>query len=559
MTAVLYALLAAVVVLIIAAIRFFRRATQDISLVRTGLGGTKVAIGGGLIHVPLLHNLTRVSMNTMRLELARTHDKALITGDRMRADVVAEFYVRVRPERDAVALAAQTLGSRTLDPSELKALVEGKFVDALRSVAAEKTMEELHANRRAFARAVTEQLAESLGKNGLELESVSITALDQTSIEYFNPSNAFDAEGLTRLTEQIEQRKKKRNDIEQDTSIAVQRKTLETEKTRLQLEQESEYARLQQQHDIAERRASQQSEIAEHEARSRLQSEQSRQHADYEVERQRIDQDRLLAEQREQVQSAVEIIRMRGIQEQAHQELEQNRILAELERGRSELELDRERVITAREMESAERDKAIELIKAAREAEREGEYRRILARIRRELVEMESEERTLSAQAEAEAARLAAEGDLARRRSEAEGTKLLNAARNELSEGQTAAELRRRLIEALPEIISASAEPIKSVDSIRVAKIDGLTHPASTRQGNGSAGSGSETSRGGLGQELLSAMLEYRAQAPIIDSLLREVGLDATGTTLQPDDHGASGDRKNEGAPTGKGQKPKDS
>jgi len=539
MTAVVFILVVAALVVVVAAIRFYRRATQDVSLVRTGLGGTCVVIGGGLVHVPLFHNLTRVNMNTMRLELARTHDKALITGDRMRADVVAEFYVRVRPERDAVALAAQTLGSRTMDPAELKGLVEGKFVDALRSVAAERSMEELHTSRRAFAREVADQLAESLDKNGLELESVSITALDQTSIEYFNPSNAFDAEGLTRLTEQIEQRKKKRNDIEQDTAIAVQRKTLETEKMRLQIEEESEYARLQQQHDIAARRAEQQARIADHEARSRLQSEQARQRSDYEVEAQRIEHDRQIQEQHERELCTVELTRMQAIQQQAEQEMEQNRVLAELERGRSELELDRERVITAREVEAAERDKAIELIKAAREAEREGEYRRILARIRRELVEIESEERTLSAQAEAEATRLTAEGDLARRRSEAEGTRLFNAARNELSEGQTAADLRRALIDALPAIITASAEPIKSVDSIRVAKVDGLTH---NRPGNGPpAQGGNGATGGGLGHELLSAMLEYRAQAPLIDALLREVGLDATGTRLQPDLSSGSG------------------
>ena len=35
---------------------------------------------------------------------------------------------------------------------------------------------------------------------------------DQADMKMFNPSNAFDAEGLTRLTEEIETRKKKRSD-----------------------------------------------------------------------------------------------------------------------------------------------------------------------------------------------------------------------------------------------------------------------------------------------------------------------------------------------------------
>lgn len=70
-------------------------------------------------------------------------------------------------------------------------------------------------------------MTESLALDGLELESVSLTSLDQTDIKLFNASNTFsDAEGLTRLTEQIGSRKKKRNDIEKDTEVAIRAKNL---------------------------------------------------------------------------------------------------------------------------------------------------------------------------------------------------------------------------------------------------------------------------------------------------------------------------------------------
>jgi hypothetical protein len=72
--------------------------------------------------------------------VSRGRNKALITKDRMRVDVVSEFYVRVQAQTDAIAAAAQMLGQRTLEPQTLKELVEGKFVDALRTVAAEMTM-----------------------------------------------------------------------------------------------------------------------------------------------------------------------------------------------------------------------------------------------------------------------------------------------------------------------------------------------------------------------------------------------------------------------------------
>src|SRR5262249_60523014 len=81
-------------------------------------------------------------------------------------------------------------------------------------------------------------------QNGLELETVSLTQLDQTAMEFFNPSNAFDAEGLTRLTETIETRKKKRNDIEQDTMIQIRNKNLDTERQALDIDRELGYARL---------------------------------------------------------------------------------------------------------------------------------------------------------------------------------------------------------------------------------------------------------------------------------------------------------------------------
>ncbi|CAM5225794.1 hypothetical protein ALON55S_01717 [Alishewanella longhuensis] len=78
-----------------------------------------------------------------------------------------------------------------------------------------------------FVQKVQHVVSEDLLKNGLELESVSLTGLDQTAFEHFNPQNAFDAEGLTKLTQAIESRRKIRNDIEQETDLAIKTKNLE--------------------------------------------------------------------------------------------------------------------------------------------------------------------------------------------------------------------------------------------------------------------------------------------------------------------------------------------
>ena len=246
--------------------RLYKRATKEVSFVRTGFRGEKVIMNGGALVLPVLHEIIPVNMNTLRLEVRRANEQALITRDRMRADVTAEFYVRVKPTADAIANAAQTLGLKTMNPQELKELVEGKFVDALRSVAAEMAMEELHEKRVDFVQKVQHVVSEDLLKNGLELESVSLTGLDQTAFEHFNPQNAFDAEGLTKLTETIEDRRRKRNHIEQDADLAIKTKNLEAEQARLQIIREEEYAKLQQEREIAIRRAEQLAEIASQEA-----------------------------------------------------------------------------------------------------------------------------------------------------------------------------------------------------------------------------------------------------------------------------------------------------
>ena len=123
--------------------RLYRRASAEQAFVRTGLGGQKVVMSGGAIVMPIFHEIIPINMNTLKLEVSRSTVDSLITKDRMRVDVMAEFYVRVKPTGESIATAAQTLGRKTMSPQELKDLVEGKFVDSLRAVAAEMAMEEL--------------------------------------------------------------------------------------------------------------------------------------------------------------------------------------------------------------------------------------------------------------------------------------------------------------------------------------------------------------------------------------------------------------------------------
>src|ERR1700719_3924652 len=290
-----------VAVIVIAIVVYFvnwlyRRSSKEVSCVRTGLFGEKVVINSGAFVLPFIHEVTPVNMNVLRMQVVRNRDGALITKDRMRVDIESEFYVRVPPTREAVTIAAATLGRRTMNVAELDALLSGKLVSALRAVASEMTMEEMHERRGEYVTRVKESALEGLKQNGLELESVAITDLDQTDLEFFNPSNRFDAEGLTKLIEDIEARRKLRNDIEQDSMILI--RNLEAEKQALEIDRESETARLNQERDIEVRRAVQRAELARERSLRDTEAEQAQIAGREEVEKTRISHERTLAEAR---------------------------------------------------------------------------------------------------------------------------------------------------------------------------------------------------------------------------------------------------------------------
>jgi uncharacterized membrane protein YqiK len=298
----------------------YRRTSKETAFVRTGFLGEKVVIDAGAFVWPIIHNVTLVNMNTLQLEVRRGAENALITRDRMRVDVVADFYVRVRKSQDAVSIAATTLGQRTLHQEQLHGLLQGKFISALREVAASMELEEIHEQRSTYVARVKESAHQALAENGLELESVAIVDIDQTGLEYFNPSNRFDAEGLTKLIDEIESRRKIRNDIEQDTAIKIRNRNLETEKRSLEIELESEMARLQQQRDIEANRAAQAASIAREQAEKDAESKAAEISAAETVEKSRITQERAVSEAR--IKSEIQVRKL---------ELEQRKQIEEAE------------------------------------------------------------------------------------------------------------------------------------------------------------------------------------------------------------------------------------
>ena len=648
----------------------YQRSSKEVSFVRTGLGGEKVVLSGGALVLPIVHNVTLVGMKTLRLEVRRSGSAAFITKDRMRVEVVADFYLRVRPDRESVAAAAQSLGGRTMDAEALKELVQGRFVDALGSVAARMAMDEMQEERGKYVNAVKELVENVLTHNGLEMEAVSLTGLDQADIGVFNPSNAFDAEGLTLLTEQIETRKKRRNDIEQDTLIQIRNKNLETEKLSLQIDKESHYARLSQEQEISVRRARQRAEIATDRAARTQEAEQAEIHAEEEVEKARILKEKAVeaeaalrearlteeieerrkhrnaveketairiwqknleaekhyldieketeflrntqkreiavhrAEQqaettreraereraaeeaeiraREEVEvtriaqgKVLELERIRQAEETGRLDIQRRRILAveEKDRAIAVAEKAREEIDTlvtveearareaeavektalVRETETAERKKKIELILASLQAERESLIMTVLAEAEKGV----AEERAEADRFQSLAARLRYEVD-------AEGKRRLNEAENLRSDANRRSALRMKLVEHLEGIIREAVKPMENIDAIKILQVEGLpgmsgtvpvggpgggTSPGDPDEGGGASKGGDPGPRGSLADNIVSSALRYRAQAPFVDNLLREIGMSPNeitklGGLLREDAEGGSTAKK---------------
>jgi uncharacterized membrane protein YqiK len=508
--------------------RLYRRSSKERSFVRTGLGGQKVVMDGGALVFPVFHEIILVNMNTLKLEVKRFGKDSLFTKDRMRVDVVVAFFVRVVPTVEGIANAAQTLGQRTLDPLALSELVEDKFVDSLRAAAVAMTMQELLDKRQDFIQGVQNAVSEDLLKNGLELESVSLTRIDQTPMQFFDANNAFDAEGLTRLTEQTQRRARERNEIERDTSVAISRKNFEATQFQLEIDRNKRFAELLQSQEVASREAEQASTVAKVRAEREREAEQAkigaqRQVREAEVARDQFVRQRQAEAEREVSIAQVEQQRATQIAEQskaisiAQKSEEQSQAEAKANAARADAVKSAQAVITAEQIAIAGRDKEVALVLAAQEAEQRAIGLKVDAQAERD-----------AAESRAEAIRTLARANRENYEVEAAGKQAINSAINTLSGAQLDMQVKLALIQALPKIIEESVRPMEKIDSIRIMQVDGLNN------GNGASPTGAHADgavapSGNLAEQAVGAALRYRAYAPVLDKLLQEVGLSQNG------------------------------
>lgn len=504
-------LIAAAVIIALAA-SFYQRATNEVALVRTGLGGRRVVIDGGTLAVPFFHEINRVNMQTLRMDVARSGESSLITKDRLRVDVGAEFYASVTPNDNAVTRAAQTLGKRVFQPDQLKNLIDGMMIDALRSVAAQMTMDELHENRASFVKQVREALTNTLSNYGLQLDSVSLTALDQTPFANLDENNAFNAVGMRKLAEVIAKSKKERAEIEGESQVSVARAAMVSERRKLEINLDQRRAEIAQTQEVETLIAAQLAEVAARKA----DSERSAAHSRIQME-----QDIASADiAKEQALRIAEIAQARALEvaEQdraisfAAKSQEESRAHAEADTARIAAVKAAEAVQTARQMAEAERRKALALIGAQEQAEATAARAKITAASDKAT----AADKTAAKREEAEALK-------AMKLAETEASLAQINAENARSDAQVAMELELARLQALPKIISEMVKPAEKITGISINQMSGLER-------SGSSGSASPVN------QTVDAIMDMAVSLPALQKLGESIGInvDATLPNAEP-------------------------
>lgn len=493
----------ALAALVALAALFYRRATNEVALVRTGVGGRRVIIDGGTLAVPYFHEITPVNMQTLRMDVARAGEAALITKDRLRVDVGAEFYASVTPEEGAIVRAAQTLGKRVFQPDQLKSLIDGMMIDALRAVAAQMTMDELHENRGAFVREVREALTDTLARYGLQLDSVSLTALDQTPFSALDENNAFNAVGMRKLAEVIAKSKKERAEIAGDSEVSVARAAMEAQRRKLEIDLDQRRAEIAQTQEIETLLAAQLAEIAARKADGERAAAHARIDMEREIAMADIAKDQTLRAAEIAQQSALEMTEQDRAIALAAKSQEESRAQAGADLARAEAVQAFEAVATARQMAEAERRKALALLAAEEQAEAAAARAAIAAASDKAT----AADKSAAMREEAEAMKIVklAEADAVRARIEAE---------NARSDAQVAMELELARLTAMPKIVAEMVKPAEKIKSININQISGL----------GGAAGGEGGDRPAVNQAL-DAILSMAVQLPSFKKLGEQIGL----------------------------------
>lgn len=323
---------------------FYKKIPQGKAIVRTGVGGTKVAFNKGMYVIPVFHKIEIMDISVKKIEIIRMQQDGLICKDNIRADIKVAFFVRVNKSIDDVINVAQVLGcERASDAESLKNIFESKFSEALKTVGKKFDFIELYEARREFRDEIINIIGTDL--NGYILDDCAIDYLEQTEIKFLSADNILDSEGIRKITQLTAAQNINANLIRRDEEKVIKKQNVETREAILELDRQLAEKEEKQKREIENIKAREAAEIAKVNEEERLKSETVRISTEESLAIQEENKLRqiIIAEKSKQRTNAIETERVE--KDRALEETERIRIvtLAQIDQERS-IEVERKNI-----------------------------------------------------------------------------------------------------------------------------------------------------------------------------------------------------------------------
>lgn len=318
---------------------FYKKIPQGKALVRTGIGGTKVAFNKGMFVVPVLHKMEIMDISLKKVQIERMEHDGLICKDNIRADIKVAFFVRVNKSVDDVINVAQSIGcERASDIMTLKDIFEAKFSEALKTVGKKFDFIELYEARREFRDEILDVIGTDL--NGYVLDDCAIDYLEQTEIKYLSSENILDSEGIRKITDLTANQNMKSNLIRREEEKTIRKQNVEAREAIIELDRQ-----------LAEKEEKQKREIDNIQARENAEIYKVREEERLKHESVRIKTEESIAVQEENKQRQIIIAEKNKVRTNA---VETERV----EKDRALEQNERERIVTLAQIE---KQKSIEV------------------------------------------------------------------------------------------------------------------------------------------------------------------------------------------------------
>ncbi|MEM6402844.1 MAG: SPFH domain-containing protein [Cyanobacteria bacterium P01_D01_bin.116] len=524
------------------------------AFVRTGgifVKKKTVFLNGGCVVIPGFHELTRVPLREISINVERTGKLAVRTQDYLRANMRVTFYVCISASEEDVKIAAARISRQgKISSEDIKEALETRADDAIRAAAKKKTLAEIDSDKLGFAEEVLNLTQQDLKKVGLTLNNIAISEIEES--DTYDTNNFFDAQGVRLRTETIQRSIQQKREVELTTQVAIEQKELDAQKLSLQISQEKETAQLEQKLQVEALTAQREREIQEakdkeaaatlrskilqdksveeEEIRKKLSIQQSQIEADIALEA-RNKQLKIAQTEQKQEAELAEITRQQAVQSnklEAQVQIAESEKVAKLAQedlaisiankkketflAEAEQVQAQEAVKTASETEKAERNKNLSSIAAEQQAQERDISERKVIEIESFRRRKQAEIAQQAAELEAESIRILAQAERDKALAEAEGIQAKIAAENSISNANLSAKIVStiwpELSEKLPEIVSSLAPQPGVIGSTRI-----YSFPGANGNGNGN------------GVEDINKLLLSTSGISVINSLLEEGNL----------------------------------